>query len=196
MAIPETGVMAALNYNAYRTHSGVMLDLSAPESITFDVQDIAHHLARVCRYGGAVDEFYSVASHCVYICRELQRRGYPIDIQAAGLLHDAPEAFLGDMVSGLKRMFPAYKALEVRYARAIEAQFGVFFEGNATIKDADLRARLAEVRDLFHDVPYPREQLLGGEGLRRPYDTVVVAVMPDVAEWDYMTEARRLGLFP
>jgi uncharacterized protein len=196
VTIPEKGVMAALNYNAYRTHSGAMLDLSQPEEIVFSVADIAHHLARVCRYGGAVDEFYSVASHCVYICRELRSRGYPADVQAAGLLHDAAEAFIGDMVSGLKRMMPEFRALERRYAATIEQQFGVHFDGNPTIKDADLRARLAEVRDLFHEVPYPREQLLGGEGLRRPYETWCVVQTPDEAEWDYMAEARRLGLFP
>ena len=172
-----------------------MLDLANPEAITFDLEDIAHNLARVCRFGGAVDEYYSVASHSVYVAREVERANHPLHVVRGALLHDATEAYLGDMVSGLKRMMPEYRALERRYAHAIEAQYGVVFDGVAAIKDADLRARLSEIRDLFVERPYPRELLLGGEGDRVAFDTPVVSVPPDAAEWDFLAMARRLGLF-
>jgi 5'-deoxynucleotidase YfbR-like HD superfamily hydrolase len=180
---------------AYRTHMGHMLDISKPEAITFDLEDIAHNLARICRFGGAVDEYYSVASHSVYVAREVERANHPLHVVRGALLHDATEAYLGDMVSGLKRMMPEYRALERRYAQAIEAQYGVAFDGVAAIKDADLRARLSEIRDLFVERPYPRELLLGGEGDRVAFATTVVSAPPDAAEWDFLAMARRLGLF-
>lgn len=179
---------------AYRTHSGIMMNLADPAaSGPFRLDDIAHHLARVCRYGGAVDGFYSVASHSVYVARELERAGYPERVVRAGLLHDAPEAYLGDMTSGLKRLMPEYRVLEARYAALVETQYGVDIHDPA-IRDADLRARLAEVRDLFVDVPYDRAELLGGEGDRQPYATRVVAESPADAEWSFLALAARLGL--
>lgn len=185
-----------LNRFAYRTHSGKMLDISEPESIVFDLEDIAHNLARVCRFGGAMDDFYSVASHCVYVARELERAGASLKDVRSGLLHDATEAYLGDMVSGLKRLMPEYRRLEARYAAIVQDQYGVWFDGNPVVKDADLRARLSEARDLFDEFPYPREQLLGGEDGLEPYETRVVCLAPAAAEWEYLAMARRLGLFP
>jgi 5'-deoxynucleotidase YfbR-like HD superfamily hydrolase len=173
-----------------------MLDLANPEAITFDLEDIAHNLARVCRFGGAVDEYYSVASHSVYVAREVEREGGSLARVRGALLHDATEAYLGDMVSGLKRMMPEYRALENRYSYCVESQFNVAYRGDLVIKDADLRARLSEIRDLFTERPYPRELLLGGEGDRIAFATPVVSVPPDAAEWDFLAMARRLGLFP
>jgi hypothetical protein len=181
---------------AYRTHMGHMIDISKPEEIVFDLEDIAHNLARVCRFGGAVDGYYSVASHSVYVARELEREGASLAVVQAGLLHDATEAYIGDMVSALKALMPEYKALEKRYAHTIQQQFNVYFEGRVVIKDADLRARLSEIRDLFGERPYPRELLLGGEGDRVPFETRCVTQTPDEAEWTFLGEARRLGLFP
>lgn len=183
---------------AYRTHSGKILDFADPEHATIDIEDIAHNLARVCRFGGAVDDYYSVASHCVYVSRELEAAGSTRYVQAAGLLHDAAEAYLGDVVSGLKRLLPDYKSLELRWEARIQEHFGVYWaEGRVAreVKDADLRARLSEVRDLFDEYPYPREALLGGEGNREPYTTKCVAATPDVAEWAWLARARELGLW-
>jgi len=184
--------------NAYRTHSGVMLDFASPETAEIRVEDIAHNLARVCRFGGAVDDYYSVASHCVYVSRRLQDEGYSPYVCAAGLLHDATEAYLGDVVSGLKRIFPEYKALENRFEARIQEHFDVYWaEGPVAriVKDADLRARLAEARDLFREYPYPRELLLGGEGGRKAYVAPCVERTPDEAEFDWAARARELGLW-
>lgn len=185
---------------AYRTYSGRMLDFSDPEHADIDAEDIAHSLARVCRYGGAVDGFYSVASHCVYVSRQLEAHGASPYVQAAGLLHDAAEAYLGDVVSGLKRLLPEYRLWEARWEARIEAHFDVHFSAGSgsrvyrEVKDADLRARLSEIRDLFQEHPYPRELLLGGEGNRQPYEALVVAQTPDEGEWAWLVRARELGL--
>lgn len=183
---------------AYRTHTGKMLSFDDPEHAVIDAEDIAHNLARVCRFGGAVDGYYSVASHCVYVSQFLEDQGHSPYIQAAGLLHDATEAYLGDVVSGLKRLIPDYRALEDRWEARIQYHFDVYWsEGHVKrlVKDADLRARLAEAEDLFREFPYSRDLLLGGEGDRRRAPATCVEQTPDEAEWAWLTRARRLGLY-
>jgi hypothetical protein len=191
------GFATNLPKNAYRTHTGRMLDLADPESADVHVEDVAHHLARVCRFGGAVDGFYSVASHTLYVSKCLEARGNSPYVVAAGLLHDSAEAYLGDVVSGLKRMMPDYKKLEARWEDRLQAHFDIRWRSGRVgliVKDADLRARLSEVRDLFRENQYPRELLLGGEGDREPFAEPVVEHSPDEAEWLWLARARELGL--
>lgn len=183
-----------LNRYAYRTFTGRMLDLSSPNLEDICLEDIAHHLSRVCRFGGAVHDYYSVASHSVYVGRIIADvYGETSPAARAALLHDATEAYLGDMVSGLKRLNPDYKRLEGEWAHVIEARFGVHFEGCPVIKDADLRARLSECRDLFGGT-YPRELLLGGEGDRQPWPAPCVPQAPADAEWSFLAACDRAGL--
>lgn len=183
-----------MNRAPYRTHSGRMLDLSLPDPDVLDLEDIAHNLARVCRFGGAVDGFYSVASHSVYVARRLQAEyGTRNRIAAAGLLHDATEAYLGDVTSGLKRLFPDYRELERRWEYAVERRYGVAIVENLIVKEADIRARYAEARDLFSN-PYPPEQLDSPARLE-PYAAAVVEQSTDEAEFEFMATARELGLF-
>lgn len=75
-----------------------------PESV--QIADIAHGLSRQCRYLGHVDSHYSVAQHCVHIAEVLFYRKMPLELCLLGLLHDAPEAYFGDMPSPLKRTMP------------------------------------------------------------------------------------------
>src|SRR4051812_6540197 len=69
-----------------------------PRPADVDIQDIAHALAFQCRFGGHVKEFYSVAEHSVrvsLICAHEDAKW--------GLLHDATEAYLSDIVRPVKR---------------------------------------------------------------------------------------------
>ncbi len=188
-----------MNRNAFRTYSGHMLDLSNPDDAVISAEDLAHHLARVCRFGGSIDGYYSVASHCVYVSRQLQAEGHSPYVQAAGLLHDAAEAYLGDVVSGLKRLLPDYRKIEDVWTRRIEDAFDVYWANRSyptgrAVKDADLRARLSETRDLFRETPYDRIHLIGGEDGLEPYAARVVEEAPCDAEWSWLARARELGL--
>ena len=92
--------------NSIRTFTGKVFDLKIldPESIC--IEDIAHALAKTTRFGGHLKEFYSVAQHSVLMAQLV-----PSELKVEALLHDASEAYLGDMPSPFKKMMPEYKKI-------------------------------------------------------------------------------------
>ncbi|AUH51198.1 phosphohydrolase [Chromobacterium sp. ATCC 53434] len=128
------------------TVSGRLVDLLHPSQADIDIQDIAHHLAHICRFGGACRPFYSVAEHSVRVAGILPPR-----LMRAGLLHDAQEAYIGDVVTPLKRVLPSYQYTEGLVAAAVEARYGLQLseEDRAAIRRADLVLLATERRDLM-----------------------------------------------
>ena len=102
------------------TLSGKFFDILKPEEYDFDIEEIASALSNICRYTGHVNTFYSVAEHSVLVSRIVPER-----LALAGLLHDASEAYLGDVSSPLKALLPEYKAIERRVQSAIADAFGL-----------------------------------------------------------------------
>lgn len=102
------------------TASGKFFDILKPEEYEYDIEEIATALSNLCRYTGHVNTFYSVAEHSVLVSRIVPER-----LAMAGLLHDASEAYLGDVSSPLKKLLPEYKRIEDRVQRAIAGAFGV-----------------------------------------------------------------------
>ena len=68
-----------------------------PRARDLCIEDIAHALAMTCRYNGHCSEFYSVAQHSCIVSDLCEERW-----KMAGLMHDAAEAYLGDVVSPVK----------------------------------------------------------------------------------------------
>jgi hypothetical protein len=67
-----------------------------------DPADIAQALSNLCRFGGHSRAFYSVAQHSVIVSDLLADTGAAPDAVLAALLHDAAEAYLGDLPHPLK----------------------------------------------------------------------------------------------
>lgn len=78
------------------------------------LHSVAHSLSQQCRFNGHIEEHYSVAEHSVHISHLVLEYGGSPDTALYGLLHDASEAFMGDMPRPLKKMFPAFSNLESR----------------------------------------------------------------------------------
>lgn len=91
-------------YYWVQTYSGRKVRLDQPTPDMIDMDDIAHHLALINRFAGATREPYSVAEHSIRVSNYLIGQ-YPDNRQLAlyGLLHDAHEAYLGDLISPARR---------------------------------------------------------------------------------------------
>jgi 5'-deoxynucleotidase YfbR-like HD superfamily hydrolase len=123
----------------------------SPEDV--DIEDIAHALSMVCRFGGHCSKFYSVAEHSVRVAMAIVEAGGTRSDGFAGLMHDAAEAYIGDMVWPLKQAAESagYKRIEKRIERAIAQRFGLPEELPPIVKRFDLVLLSTEKRDLMSD---------------------------------------------
>lgn len=114
-----------------------------PWNLTADdlqIDNIAHALSMLCRFGGHSREFYSVAQHCVRVARSL-----PPELWLEGLMHDATEAFLGDMVRPVKHKLEEYKKLEDRVWQVFAFKYGLNNPLHPSVKYADNACLKAEL---------------------------------------------------
>ncbi|NPV76195.1 MAG: hypothetical protein HPY59_07440 [Anaerolineae bacterium] len=125
-------------------HSGNNFDFVDLDRNIFTIEDIAHGLSNVCRFGGQCNRFYSVAQHSVMVSYLV-----PAELSMAALLHDAAEAFMGDITSPLKSLLPDYRTLEKKVESMILARFGIVEPLDMRIKLADRIALATEERDLM-----------------------------------------------
>lgn len=135
-----------------RLISGLYLDLADPRPEHFTFADIAGGLSKICRFGGQIDSFYSVAQHSVLCSYVAEHQCRAREVQAACLLHDAAEAFVGDMVRPLKELVPGFKAIEDRIFEVIWAKYMRPFSWNrlaGEVKEIDNSMLFAERDCLF-----------------------------------------------
>lgn len=103
------------------------------------IETIAFALSNINRYTGHIGQ-YSVAEHCILVAEQL-----PLTLKLSGLLHDAPEAYIGDVSSPLKQLLPCYKELEKHYHKTIDNYFCVETE-NHLVKTIDMRMLITEAK--------------------------------------------------
>lgn len=131
------------------TATGRRVDLLDPKPEQIDIQDIAFHLAGINRFTGATR--MSVAQHSVLVSRLCQR------MPLAGLLHDAHEAYLGDISRPLADTLQvlgcgeALKLLKARFDMVIAFRFDLEPDALWTddVKAADNTLLATEKRDLL-----------------------------------------------
>lgn len=128
------------------THSGIQYQLQNPHPGQVRISDIAHSLSHVCRWGGHTKHLYSVAQHSVLISHLFRDK----DIALQALLHDATEAYLGDIPRPLKRLLgKVYSDLEEAHNRAIMDKFSLPHELHPSIKEVDNQITVDERGVLF-----------------------------------------------
>lgn len=114
----------------------------------FTIEDVARSLSKLCRYGGWLDEFYSVAEHCVvvsYLC--------PAHLQRAAMLHDAAECWLNDLHGPTKQRdeFAGYREVEAHIMRIVGDKFDVTESQFEEVKHWDSEAGKLERRQIYRN---------------------------------------------
>jgi 5'-deoxynucleotidase YfbR-like HD superfamily hydrolase len=104
-----------------------------------DIIDIATALSRQCRYNGHVGGFYTVARHSLWVADRLRDMEFGPKAQMQGLLHDAAEAYLGDMIRPLKHgeLGEGYMVVEARLEEQIAQRFGLVYPWPTYVGIAD-----------------------------------------------------------
>lgn len=144
------------------THTGQGFDPFRPRGEDVHVEDIAHHLALINRYGGACPEPYSVAQHSVHVADLVwEFSGDPV-WTLKGLHHDSAEAYIGDQRRPIKRRLSylrspyalgTFEHLEESVLKTILQEFGLgglpTTKQSQMIRDCDEALLTAEMNTFF-----------------------------------------------
>lgn len=113
------------------------------------LEDIGFALARINRFNGHADQCISVAQHLCQCQWMAYSEGYGVRVQYAVLMHDAAEAFIGDMVRPLKVYMADFKQVELKVMAAIMEALDVPKMDDSLIKRFDNFGWAWEKRDCF-----------------------------------------------
>lgn len=164
MTIEERKGETARRGDWYQTFTGrevYPLDMR-PEDV--DIQDIAHSLAHICRFNGACRVFWSVAEHSLQVSEylnELRLAARAVldqantQVLAWGLMHDASEAYIGDIVRPVKRSLVGVSEIEEHIQKVIAERFGLPWPIPEVVKLADEVLLATEARDFMASPPRP-----------------------------------------
>lgn len=132
-----------------QTSCGHAVDLINPDLTDVTIDEVAGALARINRFTGHTG--YNVACHSIEVSRHV-----PKALAMWGLLHDAHEAFIGDISNPVKRALEllgggaALRQLDETMEAAVRKRWGLVGPLPEEVERADLKALATEKRDLFY----------------------------------------------
>lgn len=171
-----------------QTYSGRQFWPLDPRADEVDIDDIAHHLAMLCRFTGACRRFYSVAEHSVKVSYVATTQLTDKRLVLRALLHDAAEAYCNDIARPVKRNILGYDDIEQANQTAIFDRFGLPAaddEADAIIKQADNAMLLAEQRFIMT----PCEHSWRPENVPPAMQALAFDLMDD-REWNWRKAER------
>lgn len=170
-----------------RTYSGLRFNYDDIHGSEIRIEDIAHALSNMCRFGGHSKEFYSVAQHSVHVMHHV-----PDWAKYPALLHDSGEAYTGDIVTPLKGwvaeniyegmalsstgVTQLEKRICTHVLTSLHPDLMCFEDWEKPVKEADERMLLTEARDLL------RGGANGFGSELKPYPMQVIPWPPKVAK--------------
>lgn len=166
------------------TRSGKYFDFIDPQPDQICIEDIACGLSNTCRFNGQIGQFYSVAQHSLLVSFLV-----PEQDALVGLMHDAAEAYIGDMVKPLKQLCPDFQFIEERVEAAIFSKFGLPLPLPPSVKHADLCLLNTEKRDLTSAA---RDQW-GALADYPPLDDIIWPADPETAREQFLLRWEKLG---
>jgi hypothetical protein len=173
-----------------QTYTGRRFYLTDPRPEDLDIIDIAAALSKCCRFTGHGLVPLSVAEHSVLVKRDLYDGGVrDVRVLRRGLLHDAAEAYLGDMSRPLKSCLPEYRIIEDRVMRVVAQRFDFDWPGDLVLKEADDATAMREVLDNMSNGP-----LLEHWRAKRASHLFLLRWPPAQAMAEFLREARLCGV--
>lgn len=190
-------MLSSRECNFCTTYTGRRFYFEKPSPEVICLPDIAHALAHQCRFGGHASRFYSVAEHAVLVSYYV-----PSYCAAEALMHDAAEAYYGDVRAPMKRnlcFIPScsmedsvsYSALEYRLLKMIFQKYNLFWPIDPNIDRVDRELFITEYQCLMSiDLP---EYLDGIPPLKLTGQTIV-GHLPSVAKQKFLKRAEELSI--
>lgn len=177
------------------TYTGKQFWLLEPRLEDIDIKDIAHALAMQCRWTGHCRYHYSIAQHSYY-CSVLGPENEGLE----RLLHDASEAYMGDMNRPLKHYTeagPAYRRQEAVVQEAIYQRFGVGSIEPKSVHEADEAMLYAEKNQIisseFSDkLIEGNNPFADAQGSSKAANLVIERWAPEHAEAVFLTRFKEL----
>jgi hypothetical protein len=177
--------MKAVEQGYMQTASGKFFNIVHPEPDQIDIYDIAAALSKTCRFGGHCVKFYSVAEHSVLVSQRVSHEN-----ALAALMHDAAEAYLGDVPRPLKPLLTNYRQLELNVMSTIANKFGFLFPLPSEIKIADTAILTDEREQNMVSTPLTGEEW----GNRLPRLNIGLGFWsPAKASYEFLTAFFRYG---
>jgi hypothetical protein len=134
--------------NLILTHTGRMVDPFNLRHEDIDIEDIAHALSHICRFTGHCSSHYSVAEHSVMVSELV-----PPEHALAGLMHDAVEAYIGDIATPIKHRMEVngepIRDVEDRQFEVVADVFGLTLPLDPCVKAADKKAFFWEMETVM-----------------------------------------------
>jgi 5'-deoxynucleotidase YfbR-like HD superfamily hydrolase len=146
--------------------SGALVDLANFTTDMVNMKDIAEGLSRLPRFNGQTIRPYSVAEHSLMVYQIVNAMGFGPEVCMQALMHDATEAFTGDIPAPFKFLVPDIEEAEERLWGVIADATGINPHMHPVIKDADWIALyveaycLCEVDDLSEWEAYDKHMPL------------------------------------
>ena len=168
-----------------QTYTGKKFSLINPKPEDIDIIDIAYSLSRQCRFNGHTLFFYSVAQHSCLVSQNVSKEN-----EKWGLLHDAAEAYIGDIIKPLKHLLGGQlKTIEYNIQYCIAAKFGltwiipqeVFKIDQAILHDESLQVM---------KTPHPDDWQLREESI----GIKILQMTSKQARINFLSAAKRMGL--
>ena len=133
--------MSEYRDNWITTYSGWRFHYLNPKPDEINIHDIAHALSLKCRFSGHCKCLYTVGEHSIRVAELLSD-----NLKLSGLLHDATEAYMPDVVRPIKERF-GLREYEDKIWAVIAKKYGV--EMSKEVKVADDTLIATEARDLM-----------------------------------------------
>lgn len=125
---------------------GRVVDANDLRPNDIDIEFIASALSKICRFNGQTPKFYSVAEHSVYVSQLVEPQ-----FKLHALLHDAAEAYIGDIITPVKDVTIEVRDMELRITARIAAQLDVdISSGRHKVKQADADMLRVEAHQIYN----------------------------------------------